>query len=125
MEEIINLQNSKYYIDKLSIKKPIKYLYLIILIIFIQIIFLINFKFIKTSYFENKNVIYLKTDDIKVYVDGKLYNGKLNISMENYKYKLNLNLEDNKRIIKIEENLSIMDSILYEIRKDLSNEQTQ
>ena len=45
--------------------------------------------------------------------------------MENYKYKLNLNLEDNKRIIKIEENLSIMDSILYEIRKDLSNEQTQ
>ena len=122
MEEIINLQNSKYYIDKLSIKKLTKYLYLIILTIFIQIIFLLNFKFIKTSYFENNNDIYLKTDDIKVYLDGKLYNGKLNISMENYKYKLNLNLEDNKRIIKIEENLSIMNSILYEIRKDLSNE---
>lgn len=124
MEEITNLQNSKYYIDKLNVKKITKYLYLIILIIFIQIIFLLTFKFTKTSYFENSKEIYLKTNDIKVYIDNKLYNGKLNISMENYKYKLNLNLKENKRIIKIEENLSIMDSILYEIRKDLINEQT-
>ncbi|MBQ2408674.1 MAG: hypothetical protein II309_04485, partial [Bacilli bacterium] len=92
---------------------------------------LTNFKFTQTISFETKNkniTLGIKTKNIDLYINNIKYKKKLNISMENHQYqlKIDLNKYNNKRIkIKVNEKLSILDSILYNIRKDLYNERTK
>lgn len=132
MENIKYIHNSSYLIDNLNIKKEKYKLYISIFIILLQILFIINFKFYQTISFEIENqkniTLDLKTKNIDLFINDIKYNKELNISMENHQYKLKIDLNKytDKRIkIKVNEKLSILDSILYDIRKDLYNERTK
>lgn len=131
MENIKYIHNSSYVIDNLNIKKEKRKLFILIIIILIQILILINFKYTQTISFETTEkevTLGIKTKNIDLFINNIKYNKKLNISMEkfNYQLKIDLNNYNNKRIkIKVNEKLSILDSILYNIRKDLYNERTK